>query len=219
LTHAADPVTSKIQLIFRPPDASAALRQKLGNPAGSPPRLGSAAEPGALLAACAGGDRSALHRLYRDMAPQLLGIALRLLGSRPLAEEVLQDAFVQIWRNAGRFDPALGSAEAWMVGILRYRALDRREAERRHVRPGDLSLDEADDAGVLGSQPLRFGEEALTLLRCLNELNEGAKQSIVLAYLEGCSQGEIAERMGQPLGTVKSWILRGLDALRRCLDR
>lgn len=173
----------------------------------------------ALLSRCAGRDRRALRQLYDAMSPVMLGVAMRMLRSRSLAEEAVQDAFVQVWDRAGQFDPSLGSPRAWLLGILRYRALDRLDAEARHRRLDGVELDEAAQGGLLPPVAPDVSEDSVGVRRCLGELADGPQRSILLAYVEGCSHGEIAERLGEPLGTVKSWILRGLQSLKRCLER
>ncbi|MCU4160310.1 sigma-70 family RNA polymerase sigma factor [Acidiphilium sp. AL] len=164
-----------------------------------------------VLGRCAARDPSALRSLYDAMAPTLFGIALRLLRNRPHAEETLQEAFLQIWRNADRFDAARGSPRAWMIGILRYRALDRLETENRHTGDGELPDIAADiPVGI---------EDRRALSDCLGELPENWRRSVLLSFVEGYSHSEIAVRTNTPLGTVKSWIARGLDALKKCLER
>ena len=164
----------------------------------------------ALLDRCAAHDHGALKALYDLTAPKLLGIGLRLLRNRSQAEDVVQETFLQIWRNAARFDRARGSAMGWMVAILRYRALDRLDSEKRHTSAEDLP----DIAAELSVSV----EDQSALNACLAGLPEQWQQSIRLAFIEGYSHAEIAERTNNPLGTVKSWILRGLTSLRRCLD-
>lgn len=175
--------------------------------------VGTSAEDGLaqILRRCAARDPLALRSLYDAMAPTLLGIALRLLRNRPHAEETLQDAFLQIWRNAERFDSSRGSPKAWMIGILRYRALDRLENERRHT-----GTDELPD--VAAEMPVDI-EDSRALFSCIGELPENWRRSVVLSYVEGYSHSEIAELTKTPLGTVKSWIVRSLDALKKCLER
>ncbi len=163
-----------------------------------------------LLSRCAGRDRAALRALYDLTAPKLLGIALRLLRNRPQAEDVVQEAFLQIWRNAGRFDTARGSAMGWMVAILRYRALDRIESEKRHT-----GTDELPD--VAAELPVSV-EDQSALAACLATLPEPWQRSINLAFVDGYSHSEIAELTKTPLGTIKSWILRGWASLKRCLE-
>ena len=172
-----------------------------------------------LIQGCARSEAAALRTIYDRHAPFLMGVAQRILRDRALAEEALHDAFMQIWRNAARFDGALGTAEAWVVAIVRYRALDRREREARHARTGDVPFDEAEAAGVMGEVAPEVRAEGMTLQRCLQNLRPEARQSILLAYVQGCSHPEIASLLGHPLGTVKTWISRGLAALKRCIDQ
>jgi RNA polymerase sigma-70 factor (ECF subfamily) len=172
-----------------------------------------------LIKRCALGDQSALRTIYEILGAWLLGIANRLVRDQSVAEEVVQDAFVQVWHHADRFDATIGSAQAWIASIVRYRALDRRTAETRHINPANLEIGQAEAKGILGGLPPDFSEDGATLQRCLGELKDGPYQSIVLAYVEGYSHAEIADRLGQPLGTVKSWIVRGLEMLKRCLER
>jgi RNA polymerase sigma-70 factor (ECF subfamily) len=167
-----------------------------------------------LIKRCAHHDPSALRSLYESQGALLLGIAYRLVGrDQQVAEEVVQDAFLEVWRHAGRFDSSLGSARGWLVSIVRFRALDRRRAEVRHPLMGCL-----DDPGIPPTLPPDFVDSA-TLTRCLGELKDGPRKSIVLAYVEGCSHAEIAGRLKEPLGTVKAWIVRGLTMLKRCFER
>lgn len=164
-----------------------------------------------LLGRCAARDRSALRAIYDAMAPVLFSVALRLLRNRGLAEDALQDAFLQIWRNADRFDSARGPARAWMIGVLRYRALDRINAETRHASSGEMP-------DIAEEVPVSI-EDRSALATCLGELPETSRRCVVLAYVEGLSHHEIAAHMERPLGTVKSWILRGLSTLKKCLER
>lgn len=164
-----------------------------------------------LLTRCAARDAKALRAIYDRMAPTMLGVALRLLRNRPQAEETLQEAFLQIWRNAARFDTGRGSARAWMIGILRYRALDRLDVERKHAGSGELP-----DVAAEVAVPI---EDSRALAGCIGELPETWRRSVILSYVEGYSHSEIANITKTPLGTVKSWIVRSLDALKKCLDR
>lgn len=166
---------------------------------------------GRLLGRCAHGDSAALRALYDAMAPSMLAVALRLLRQKSHAEDAVQEAFLQIWRNAARFDAARGSPRAWMIGIVRYRALDRIDADGRYT--DDSAMPEP-----VTVDPVAF-EDRDALGACLGELPETWQQTIVLSYVEGYSHSEIATRTETPLGTVKSWIARGLAALKTCLER
>jgi RNA polymerase sigma-70 factor, ECF subfamily len=134
-----------------------------------------------------------------------------------IAADVLQEAFVQIWQNAAAFSAERGAAAAWLTGIVRFRALDAVRKAGREIL--------SDDPG-LGDEPLepdmieRIGAsaEAEALRRCLELLDGEQQRCIVLAFVEGLSHSEVAERIKAPLGSVKSWIRRGLLALRRCLE-
>lgn len=170
-----------------------------------------------LLRRIAGGDRAALRRLYDLLAPRLYGIALRITGERELASDALHDAFMQVLKQAGRFDPARGSAEAWLVSLVRYRALDIVRSRRREVlgyEPVDQPTSEPDALELLAAT-----EEGEALRLCLGELEEERRRLIVLAFVEGLSHTDLAARLKLPLGTVKSTIRRGLLKLRECLGR
>jgi RNA polymerase sigma-70 factor (ECF subfamily) len=176
-----------------------------------------------LIIACGRGERDALRALFDAEAPRLLGVALRILRRRELAEDAVQEAFLRIWRNAGRFDPGFGGARAWMTAIARNAAID---ALRRAAR------EEPTDAELLaGLSDARLREDEATvddiaarldpngrLRRCLEGLEPQRRRAILLAYALGLTQGEIAGRLGAPLGTVKAWMRRGLIALRECLS-
>ena len=170
-----------------------------------------------LLRACGGGDRAAFRRLYELWGARLHGIALRITHQPSLAADATHDAFVQVWQRAARFDPARGSPEAWLVSLVRYRALDIVRNRAREVG-GYEPADEADEAPDAFTALARSAEGA-ALKRCLDELDPERRRVILLAYVEGLSHGELSTRVSLPLGTVKSWIRRGLRALRECLDQ
>ncbi len=176
-----------------------------------------------LLERCAAQDRLALRGVYDAMSPLLFGIALRLLRNRSLAEDTLQEAFLQIWRNASQYDPNRGSARAWMIGVLRYRALDRINLETKHASQYDSRYDSRYESGGEMPEIAAFApvsaEDRSTLASCLEELPEASRQSVLLAFIEGMSHPEIAAALEKPLGTVKSWISRALAALKQCLER
>jgi len=166
-----------------------------------------------LLGAVAAGDRKAFAELHRASAGRLYAVALRLLRRRDLAEEVLQDAFLGIWRHAGRYDPAKGSPFGWMAAIVRYRALDLLRRDR------EMALDE----GALENQPApaaaSLTAEARALEACMRTLDEKSRRCIQMAFLDGYTHEELARRLDAPVGTVKSWIRRGLMQLKACLDQ
>ena len=170
----------------------------------------------ALIRGCAFGDRAALQRIYERWSARLYGIALRVTGQPALAADATQDAFVQLWRNADRFDPTRGSASAWLIALTRYRALDlirRRGREPLLAEPPE-QIDDAPDALAL----LTRSAEGAALHRCLDQLDPERRRAVVLAFVDGLSHGELAQTLRVPLGTAKSWIRRSLLSLRACLE-
>jgi RNA polymerase sigma-70 factor (ECF subfamily) len=176
-----------------------------------------------LLHGCAMGRQPAFQKLYQLTSPQLFAVLVRILKRRDLAEEALQDSFLNIWRNAASYTAERGAPMTWLISICRYRALDMLRRERRevHIDPSDNEDEDnvfnnlADD-----SEPgdLISHAEARALKHCLDELNEGARDSLKLAYFDGCSHEEIARTLNTPLGTIKSWVRRGLQGLKQCLE-
>ena len=169
----------------------------------------------ALLHRCAGGDRAAFRLLYDRWGNRLHGIALRITRQPALAADATQDAFVQIWQQAYRFDRDRGGPEAWLVGIVRYRALDLIRRQSREV-PG-YDPPETEDGSPDALARLVSTAEGAALHRCLGELEADRRRLVVMAFVEGLSHSELAERWRVPLGTVKSWIRRSLISLRECL--
>ncbi len=169
------------------------------------------------LRRCAAGDRAALRAIYDLEAPRMLGVALRLLRRRPLAEEAVHDTFVQVWQRAASFDPERGEARTWLYAVLRNRALNILRGESRT----DL-VEDFEPMGLVSSDEspetiaLRLSDTG-ALKRCLDRLEPMRRQAILLAYVHGLSHGELAGRLGVPLGTMKSWIRRSLLSLRECM--
>jgi RNA polymerase sigma-70 factor (ECF subfamily) len=172
---------------------------------------------GEALRRCATGERAALRAIYDAEAPRMLGVALRILRRPSLAEEAVQDAFVQIWQRAASFDPARGGARTWLYAVVRHRALN--------ILRGEIRTDLVDDfepMGLASTEESPEGavarlSEAGALRRCLERLDPTRRNVVVLAYMHGLSHGELAGRAGVPLGTMKSWLRRSLMALRECL--
>lgn len=191
-----------------------AIVAAVGSGTEAPPREIAATER--LLQLCAAGDRDAFRRLYERCSPRLYGIALRVAREPSLAADAVHDAFVQVWRQAGRFDPARGAADAWLATLVRYRALDIARRRRRDVL-GYEPVDAPDEAPSVLDR-LVGSADADLLRRCLEVLDEEKRRLIVLAFTDGLSHGELAARVGAPLGTVKSWIRRSLSTLRACLQ-
>jgi len=172
----------------------------------------------ALLEGVARRESQAFRLLYDRASPKLLGVALRILRRRESAEDVVQDVFVKLWNGQAVFNAELGSGFAFLATITRNRALD--VARRR----GEVSGDEAEMEDVMDLMPSPEAVAAdrsdlRALVICLDQLAEGPRRAIVAAYIDGASGEEIARRLSAPLGTIKSWIHRGLAAVRECLGR
>lgn len=171
---------------------------------------------------CAGGDRQALQDIYRQESRHLLGVALRIVRQRQQAEDVVHDAFMNIWTKAGSFDAALGSGRGWIYSVTRNLALNAVRNGAREVSVDEETAQALDaqssldaHAQVADAFDLRvsFGR----LNDCLSRLEPARRNCILYAYVDGCSHGEIAERTQTPLGTVKAWIKRGMGTLRECM--
>lgn len=165
------------------------------------------------------GDRSAFRRVYDATSAKLFGVCLRILGDRQTAEDVLQDAYVTIWNKASSFDSGRASPITWLATIARNRSIDRLRSAA--VRPAGRPLDEA--AEIRDETPtadalLEAGQEAQRLHGCLNELEDRARAAIRTAFFEGETYEALAARFEVPLGTMKSWIRRGLQKLKGCLE-
>lgn len=172
-----------------------------------------------LLGRVACGDQSAFRRLYDAMSPRIYGLCMRLLRRQDLAEEVLQDAFVRIWHHAGEYHAERGTPAGWMLTVARYRALDVLRRRRFEV-----SMDQ-DSLMLLAEQQIHLDElesddaTFLALQGCLEEITPQQRDSILHAYYHGLSHEELSHAMNAPLGTVKSWVRRGLTSLKRCLEQ
>lgn len=168
-----------------------------------------------LLGQTAAGNRQAFHALYQATGPRLFAIAIRMMKRRDQAEDVLQEAFVKIWERSWQFDPAKGDALAWLATVARHSALDRlRKQPKAHIEFDELVVEEID--GQLGRLSETMGE-AEDLRRCLALLREDYRQAVFLAYVNGLTHEELAEKLGKPVGTVKSWVRRGLEQLKGCM--
>lgn len=169
------------------------------------------------LAGCARGERAALKSIYVREGATLLAVANRIVRRREVAEEVVQEAFVQIWRRADSFNPALGSGRSWIYAVVRNRALNELRDDR-HVPVEDHELESfAAHDGEVDDAFERLAETS-SLRRCLARLDPARRRAVLLAYVTGMTHGEIAGRLGAPLGTVKAWIRRSLLALRECMS-
>ena len=168
-----------------------------------------------LLAQCAQSDSAAFRRLYDTQSSLLYAVAMRITRDPALAADAVHDALLQVWRNAARFDPARGAARAWLVSLVRYRALDMVGRTKREVL--NAAAPETTDPDPLPLDRLQASREGEALYRCLAEVEPGRRRLVLLAFVEGLTHAEVAQRVEQPLGTVKSHIRRALLALRTCL--
>lgn len=195
--------TMKIKMLIRAPDAGD-REQELGD----------------LLAQTALGDRQAFRRLYELAGPRLYGQLLLLLRSRSAAEDVLQDSFINIWRNAGTYMPAKSQPMTWMSSIARHRALDLLRSSRnihcdeKMARQYEAMADQTASA----LDRMIAAVDSRVVRNCLGLLNANSKQSITAAFYRGLTHEQIAAELDEPIGTVKSWIRRGLEKLRHCID-
>ena len=178
----------------------------------------------ALLDRIARQDHAALKSLYELCASKLYGLALRVVTNRDWAEDVLQESFLTIWRSADHYRASLSPPMAWLGLVVRSRGLDllrRRAAERNHLTQ---ELDEVlaetlegDSASPLDTA--QASEQAWALHQCLVQLEKRQREVVSLAYVRDLSHRELAAQLQIPLGTVKTWIRRGLDQLRTCMSR
>lgn len=174
----------------------------------------------AALARVADGDRAALRLVYEETAAKLFGVCLRILKDRSEAEDVLQDIYLNIWRKAAAFDADRASPITWLVAVARNRAIDRLRASKvaRRSAPLDEAAEIADGAAS-AFETLDAVQDAKRLGVCLDELEARQSAAIRAAFMDGLTYDELAQRTGVPLGTMKSWIRRGLGKLRACLER
>jgi RNA polymerase sigma-70 factor (ECF subfamily) len=169
----------------------------------------SAPQAESLLRRLTTGDHKALGEFYDLYAGLVNGLAIRILRDRAEAEDVVQEVFVQVWRQATRFDPHRGSPEAWLCTIARSRALDR--LRRRTSRREEVST------AAPGAVALPRSDEALAVRKALEALSPDQRRALELAYYEGLTQSEIAERLREPLGTIKTRIRTAMIRLREVL--
>lgn len=173
-----------------------------------------------LLARIAGGDRAALAELYRATSAKLMGVCLRILPDRGESEDALQEVYLTVWRKAAAFDRARGvSPITWLATIARNKAIDRLRARPAVVGvSAETALADTPDPALHPQQELERSQEAARLSRCIDELEAHAALAIRTAFFEGVTYEALATRLGAPVGTVKSWIRRGLARIRACLE-
>lgn len=176
-----------------------------------------------LLAAVSRKDAEAFQQLYRTASAKLFALALRILGKRELAEDALQEAWVSIWNNASSYNESMAAPMTWMVTVTRNKCFD---VLRRHGNAGfDAESLDQDLLETLASpelkpdQALERDHRARALASCLHRLEKLHQQAIALAWFQDLSHTEVAEQLQLPVGTVKTWIRRGLERLRNCLSQ
>jgi RNA polymerase sigma factor (sigma-70 family) len=167
------------------------------------------------------GDEDAFRSLFRSFAPNALSLAQRVVRQPFLAEEIVQEVFLAVWRSPNAYEPERGSVKSWLLGMVHHRAVDavrREESQRRRAEdslPEALDLD--DDPALIVTDRLGLPEERKAVRSALLELPDEQRQVIELMYFAGMSQSRISERLSLPLGTVKSRTLLGMRRLRAAL--
>ena len=169
------------------------------------------------LDAVAGGDSAALRRLYDATSAKLFGVCIHILQDRELAEDALQDVYLKIWYRAGRYDRDRASPITWLTVIARNTALDRRRGAQRAPSGSDEWLGALSDPAKIADSMIEERQEHERLFGCMEELTRDENAAITAAFMEGYTYSEVAERKSVPLGTMKSWVRRGLARLRKCL--
>ncbi len=172
----------------------------------------------AALRSCALGDRQALKSIYVQDSRRLLGIALRIVRQHQLAEDVVHDAFVNIWNKAASFDASRGAGRGWIYSVVRHQALNlvRQREHDVYVDADEVETIQQQNGEVVGD-PFELNASLGRLRDCLAHLDNAKRNSILFAYVDGCTHSEIAQRLNAPLGSVKAWVKRGLAALQECM--
>lgn len=168
-------------------------------------------------------DERAFEALYMATSSHLLGVAMLVMKRRERAEEVLQEAFVNVWHGASHYAQTEASPMSWLISIVRHKAMDHLRASKRQDAQASMDADDGMAARAVvadGADPLALLTAASTQLNvrvCLDGLDAPLRQSLALAYYEGLSHGEVSRHLQAPLGTVKGWLRRGAEKLRDCL--
>ncbi len=172
-----------------------------------------------LLAQVALGNRTAFEALYRGTSARLFGICLRVLSDRAEAEETLQEVFTTVWRKASQFDAGRSTAMTWLGALARNRAIDRLRSLPPRAARADLDVaQDLEDPGASPAQQADASNDHERLERCLRQLEVRRRSLIRAAFFEGSTYEELAARIQAPIGSIKSWIRRGLLQLRACLE-
>ena len=170
---------------------------------------------GELIVACAAGDRAAFHRLYELSSSQVFGVLVAMLRDRQSAADVAQEVYVSVWRNAASFRAERGSALAWLMTITRNRAIDRLRADR--ARGLSAPIDDFPHL-VARAPPAESAVDAHALRRALDALRPEIRRALLLVFFNGYTHEEVARALSVPVGTSKTWVRRGLMALRKELQ-
>jgi RNA polymerase sigma factor (sigma-70 family) len=180
----------------------------------APPDSATEAQLAAAVARCAAGEHSALRVIYEMEGPRMVGVARRILRRKDLAEDAVQDTFMRVWRAARSFDPKRGAARTWLYTILRNCSLSILRDESRFT----FEEEPVDGLALTSENAIARLPETSALRRCLERLDAPRRAVVVLSYVHGLSHGELAGRLGVPLGTVKSWVRRSLMSLQECMQ-
>ena len=171
----------------------------------------------ALLAATARGERDAFAEVYRRTAPKLLAVALRILRDRERADDVLQEVYLRVWRNAGSYSPDSGRPMTWLIAIARNRAIDVARQRREVAMPDDEDGRDWLDSVPDPRDPEGELADMQRLRHCLDQLDEKQRRCLLAAYYEGHSREDLAARYDAPVNTIKTWLHRSAATLRTCL--
>lgn len=184
------------------------------------PTIVKADDVGSLLVAVASGDRAAFGELYQVTSRRLFPIVLRIVVQRDLAEDVLQDTYLTIWRKAEQYDENRGPAVGWMAAIARNRAIDRLRRDNSRPRE-DVALDDFEDnvEKLIADEPKENSGYSATIRKCVDGLQENHRKVILFGYYYGMTHEEMASHFDAPLGTIKSWVRRGLHQLKECCEQ
>jgi RNA polymerase sigma-70 factor, ECF subfamily len=172
-----------------------------------------------LMLRCQNGDRMAFEQLYQLTSAKLNGIAYRLTGSLDTANDILQESFLQVWRNCQQYHSEKGHVINWLIGIVRFRSLDRIRADQRTASLFIANMDDIDQFASTAMCADEISVPHSSIKRCLSTLSKDQRNSILMAYLYGHNRLQIAQHLNTQVSTVKSWLRRGLGRLRSCLSR
>ena len=171
----------------------------------------------AALSRVATQDRTALREVYDRTAPKLFGVCLRISQNREAAEDILQDVYLKVWNRAGRFDATRASPITWLCAIARNAAIDWRRAQTGPVTVGEDRAAEVADTHPTAEESVGAAQERARIFDCLDQLETRQRGAIRAAFFDGFTYAQLATRLNVPLGTMKSWVRRGLLQVRECL--